>query len=120
MAVIPVQTDTPAFAALPEPKMKPEEVASGTLDSIEAEGRMKCSQEHSPAAQPSGSRRTLPPYTPHGRHPRRAPIMIGVIMIVLISDVIINVKPGERESDRADAACERVPNRSASTPQYEK
>jgi short-subunit dehydrogenase len=36
VGVIPVQTDTPAFTSLPEPKMKPQEVASGVLDGIEA------------------------------------------------------------------------------------
>jgi short-subunit dehydrogenase len=36
VGVMPVQTDTPAYAALPEPKLKPEEVASGALDGLEA------------------------------------------------------------------------------------
>ena len=36
VGVMPVQTDTPAYAPLPEPKLKPEEVASGTLDALEA------------------------------------------------------------------------------------
>jgi short-subunit dehydrogenase len=36
VGVMPVQTDTPAYAPLPEPKLKPEEVASGTLDGLEA------------------------------------------------------------------------------------
>jgi short-subunit dehydrogenase len=36
VGVMPVQTDTPAYAALPEPKLTPEEVASGTLDGLEA------------------------------------------------------------------------------------
>jgi short-subunit dehydrogenase len=35
LAVLPVQTDTPAYAPLPEPKLKPEEVASGSLDALE-------------------------------------------------------------------------------------
>jgi hypothetical protein len=33
---MPVHTDTPAYALLPEPKLKPEEVASDTLDGLEA------------------------------------------------------------------------------------
>jgi short-subunit dehydrogenase len=36
LGAIPVQTDTPAYAPLPEPKLQPEEVASGTLDAVEA------------------------------------------------------------------------------------
>jgi short-subunit dehydrogenase len=36
VGVLPVQTDTPAYAPLPEPKLKPEEVAAGTLDGLEA------------------------------------------------------------------------------------
>jgi short-subunit dehydrogenase len=36
LGVMPVQTDTAAFAPLPEPKLKPEDVASGTLDALEA------------------------------------------------------------------------------------
>ena len=36
VGVLPVQTDTPAYAPLPEPKLKPEEVASFTLDGLEA------------------------------------------------------------------------------------
>jgi short-subunit dehydrogenase len=36
VGVLPVQTDTPTYSALPEPKLKPEEVASGTLDGLEA------------------------------------------------------------------------------------
>src|SRR6202047_3315158 len=36
VGVLPVQTDTPAYSPLPEPKLKPEEVASGTLDALEA------------------------------------------------------------------------------------
>ena len=36
LGVMPVQTDTAAFAPLPEPKLTPEEVASGTLDALEA------------------------------------------------------------------------------------
>lgn len=36
VGVFPVQTDTPAFAPLPEPKLKPEEVAAGTLDAVVA------------------------------------------------------------------------------------
>jgi len=36
VGVMPVQTDTPAYSPLPEPKLKPEEVASGTLDGLEA------------------------------------------------------------------------------------
>jgi short-subunit dehydrogenase len=35
VGVMPVQTDTPAYAPLPEPKLKPEEVATGTLDGLE-------------------------------------------------------------------------------------
>jgi hypothetical protein len=33
---MPVQTDTPAYAPLAEPKLTPEEVASGTFDGLEA------------------------------------------------------------------------------------
>jgi short-subunit dehydrogenase len=36
VGVMPVQTDTPAYAPLPEPKLKTDEVASGTLDALEA------------------------------------------------------------------------------------
>lgn len=36
VGVLPVQTDTPAYSALPEPKLQPEEVAAGTLDGLEA------------------------------------------------------------------------------------
>jgi len=36
VGVMPVQTDTAAFAPLPEPKLQPEEVASSTLDGLEA------------------------------------------------------------------------------------
>jgi short-subunit dehydrogenase len=36
VGVLPVQTDTPAYSPLPEPKLKPEEVATGTLDGLEA------------------------------------------------------------------------------------
>jgi short-subunit dehydrogenase len=36
VGVMPVQTDTPAYAPLPEPKLTPEEVASGTFDGLEA------------------------------------------------------------------------------------
>ena len=36
VGVFPVQTDTPAYGALPEPKLKPEEVAAGTLDAVAA------------------------------------------------------------------------------------
>src|ERR1700724_1028803 len=36
VGVLPVQTDTPAYAPLPEPKLTPEEVAAGTLDGLEA------------------------------------------------------------------------------------
>ncbi len=36
VGVFPVQTDTPAFAPLPEPKLKPEEVAAATLDAVAA------------------------------------------------------------------------------------
>ena len=36
VGAMPVQTDTPAYAPLPEPKLKPEEVASDTLDAREA------------------------------------------------------------------------------------
>jgi short-subunit dehydrogenase len=36
VGVLPVQTDTPAYAPLPEPKLTSEEVATGTLDGIEA------------------------------------------------------------------------------------
>jgi short-subunit dehydrogenase len=36
VGVLPVQTDTPAYAPLPEPKLKPEEVAVGALDGLEA------------------------------------------------------------------------------------
>jgi len=36
VGVLPVQTDTPAYAPLPEPKLKPEEVAAGALDGLEA------------------------------------------------------------------------------------
>jgi len=36
VGVLPVQTDTPAYSPLPEPKLKPEEVAAGTLDGLEA------------------------------------------------------------------------------------
>jgi short-subunit dehydrogenase len=36
VGVMPVQTATPAYAPLPEPKLKPEEVAAGTLDGLEA------------------------------------------------------------------------------------
>jgi short-subunit dehydrogenase len=36
VAVMPVQTDTPAYSPLPEPKLKPQEVASGMLDGLEA------------------------------------------------------------------------------------
>ena len=36
MGVLPVQTDTPAYAALPEPKLTPEQVAAGALDGLEA------------------------------------------------------------------------------------
>ena len=36
MGVLPVQTNTPAYAPLPEPKLKPAEVAAGTLDGLEA------------------------------------------------------------------------------------
>jgi NAD(P)-dependent dehydrogenase (short-subunit alcohol dehydrogenase family) len=35
VGVLPVQTDTPAYSPLPEPKLKPE-VAAGTLDGLEA------------------------------------------------------------------------------------
>src|SRR5580658_2666669 len=36
VGVLPVQTDTPAYSPLPEPKLQPEEVAVGTLDGLEA------------------------------------------------------------------------------------
>jgi short-subunit dehydrogenase len=36
VGVLPVQTDTPAYSPLPEPKLTPEEVAAGTLDGLEA------------------------------------------------------------------------------------
>jgi short-subunit dehydrogenase len=36
IGVMPVQTDTAAYAPLPEPKLTPAEVASGTLDGLEA------------------------------------------------------------------------------------
>jgi short-subunit dehydrogenase len=36
LGVLPAQTDTPAFAPLPEPKSKPEHVAAATLDALEA------------------------------------------------------------------------------------
>jgi len=36
VGVLPVQTDTAAFSPLPEPKLKPEDVAAGTLDGLEA------------------------------------------------------------------------------------
>lgn len=36
VGVLPVQTDTAAFAPLPEPKLHPEEVASSTFDGLEA------------------------------------------------------------------------------------
>src|SRR4029077_7690779 len=38
VGVLPVQTDTPAYAPLPEPKLKPADVAAGTLDGLEAGG----------------------------------------------------------------------------------
>ena len=34
--VVPVQTNTPAYAPLHEPKLHPQEVAAGTLDALEA------------------------------------------------------------------------------------
>jgi short-subunit dehydrogenase len=36
VGIMPVQTDTSAYAPLPEPKLTPEEVASGTFDGLEA------------------------------------------------------------------------------------
>ena len=36
VGVLPVQTDTPAYAPLPAPKLKPEEVAAGALAGLEA------------------------------------------------------------------------------------
>jgi short-subunit dehydrogenase len=36
VGVLPVQTDTPAYAALPEPKLTPDQVAAGALDGLEA------------------------------------------------------------------------------------
>src|SRR5580698_9776283 len=36
VGILPVQTDTPAYAPLPEPKLTPEEVATGALDGLEA------------------------------------------------------------------------------------
>ena len=36
LGVLPVQTDTAMGAALPEPKLTPSEVASGTFDALEA------------------------------------------------------------------------------------
>lgn len=36
VGVLPVQTDTPAYAPLPEPKLTPAEVAAGALDGLEA------------------------------------------------------------------------------------
>jgi short-subunit dehydrogenase len=36
VSVLPVQTDTPAYGALPEPKLQPAEVAAATLVAVEA------------------------------------------------------------------------------------
>ena len=65
LGVLPVQTDTKLGAALPEPKLTPTEVASGTLDALEAgqdevfPGELSRGAAQAFAANPAGMQATM-------------------------------------------------------------
>jgi short-subunit dehydrogenase len=65
LGVLPVQTDTKLGAALPEPKLSPDEVASSTLNALEAgqdevfPGELSRGAAQAFAADPAGMQATM-------------------------------------------------------------